>query len=85
MNEGFRKKINSFTHVNKEFEREVIILFNNMLDEEERIELEFEELQRKNPGLTRGLDGGTASDRRRVHREYFKRLKELKAKYDITD
>ena len=85
MNDGFRKKINSFTHPNKEFEKKTIMLFNNMLDEEERIENEYNESHPGELGLHRGLDGGTASDRRKVHREYFKKFKELKEEYNIVD
>ena len=85
MNDGFRKKINSFTHLNKEFEKKTIMLFNNMLDEEERIENEYNESHPGEMRLHRGLDGGTAYDLRMLHREYCKKFKELKKEYNIID
>ena len=52
-----------------------------MFNLEERIR---EEYDKTHPNESHGLDGGCASELRKVNKEYFIRFEKLKKKYNVT-
>ena len=82
MNDIHKKMIDGLEFSNKEFEKETIILFKELFEEEERIENEYERLH---PNESHGLDGGCTHDIHVLYQEHWKRFNELKKKYGITD
>lgn len=75
-----REKLESISFENKNYEEEVIILFSELFKKEEEIE-EYYILN--HPNESRGLDGGTASEVRKLYKDHYKSLDELKKKYSI--
>ncbi len=76
------QKLKDLSYENKDFEKEVYALFSEMFKKEEEIQ---EDYILKHGEEIHGLDGGVTHEIRRLHRDYFQRLNELKKKYNITD
>lgn len=82
MNEVHKEMLKRLVFDNKEFEKEVVSLFTEMFQTEERIQEEYDQ---DHPNDSSGLDGGCTSELRKVNKEYFRRFDELKEKYGIED
>ena len=81
MNDVHKEMMKRLVFDNKDFEKEAVTLFNEMFNLEERIR---EEYDKTHPNESHGLDGGCASELRKVNKEYFIRFEKLKKKYNVT-
>lgn len=82
MNDVHEEMMKRLVFDDKDFEKEAVTLFTEMFNLEESIR---EKYDNNHPGELCGLDGGCASELRKVNKEYFIRFEELKKKYNITD
>lgn len=78
-----KKKLNDFVHENKQYEKEVKQVLQEMFESENKIVEDFKTAHSDyNP---KALDGGYTKTVIENSKRYFKKIEQLKKKYNISD